>query len=467
MSPVSWGWSGRRCGCWPRTLPNPWRPRAGRSPRSSRTPASISIWRRWLRAPSPTAFLETLYRPGETGRIPIVAVTGTNGKTTVTRLVAHGLAVSGRFVGMTCTDGIYLADRRIDTDDCSGPKSARLVLLNPQVEAAVLETARGGILREGLGFDACDVAVVTNIGEGDHLGLELDRHRRGTGRGQTDGGARRRSLGDRGAQRRRSAGGRHGGALQGPGAVSSPATAPIRCSSQHRGQGGRVAFVRGTGAGPGRGRGRAVRAVARSHPPDPRRPHRLPGRERAWPAPPPCGRSTSRPEALCAALETFGADLDKSPGRFNVLAINGATVVFDYGHNPSALLAMIEALERLPPPAAHRRLFRGRRSARRRPDPPGRDSWATPSTGSSSTRTTTPADACRGRSCRCSAGDWPLGDRVAGGPDHPRLAARGRGGAVARPAGGPAAGAGGRDRRDRRLCPRPPGRGRRRVGNCR
>ncbi len=72
---------------------------------------------------------------------------------------------------MTCTDGIYLADRRIDTDDCAGPKSARLVLLNPQVEAAVLETARGGILREGLGFDACDVAVVTNIGEGDHLGL--------------------------------------------------------------------------------------------------------------------------------------------------------------------------------------------------------------------------------------------------------------------------------------------------------
>ena len=72
---------------------------------------------------------------------------------------------------MTCTDGIYIDHRRIDTGDCSGPKSARAMLINPLVEAAVLETARGGILREGLAFDRCDVAVVTNIGEGDHLGL--------------------------------------------------------------------------------------------------------------------------------------------------------------------------------------------------------------------------------------------------------------------------------------------------------
>ena len=72
---------------------------------------------------------------------------------------------------MTCTDGIYIDDRRIDTGDCSGPISAQAVLLNPAVDAAVLETARGGILRAGLGFDLCDVAVVTNIGEGDHLGF--------------------------------------------------------------------------------------------------------------------------------------------------------------------------------------------------------------------------------------------------------------------------------------------------------
>ena len=77
---------------------------------------------------------------------------------------------------MTCTDGIYIDDRRIDDGDCSGPQSARTVLMNPGVDAAVFETARGGILREGLGFDRCDVAVVTNIGDGDHLGLVRHRH---------------------------------------------------------------------------------------------------------------------------------------------------------------------------------------------------------------------------------------------------------------------------------------------------
>ena len=72
---------------------------------------------------------------------------------------------------MTCTDGIFIDGRRIDRGDCSGPQSAAAVLMNPAVDAAVLETARGGIIREGLAFDRCDVAVVTNIGDGDHLGL--------------------------------------------------------------------------------------------------------------------------------------------------------------------------------------------------------------------------------------------------------------------------------------------------------
>ncbi|MFX7862238.1 Mur ligase family protein, partial [Acinetobacter baumannii] len=87
----------------------------------------------------------------EDGRIPTVAVTGTNGKTTVTRLIAHLFASCGLKVGMTNTDGVYVDGRQIDSGDCSGPKSARNVLMHPDVEAAVLETARGGILREGLG----------------------------------------------------------------------------------------------------------------------------------------------------------------------------------------------------------------------------------------------------------------------------------------------------------------------------
>ena len=117
------------------------------------------------------AIVDMMFPAGQTGRIPIVSVTGVNGKTTTTRLVAHLLRQQGKRVGMTCTDGVYLDDRRIDTGDCSGPKSARTVLANPIVDAAVLETARGGILREGLGYDRADVAIVTNIGEGDHLGL--------------------------------------------------------------------------------------------------------------------------------------------------------------------------------------------------------------------------------------------------------------------------------------------------------
>ena len=107
----------------------------------------------------------------ECGRIPVVSVTGVNGKTTTTRLIAHLVRQTGRKVGMTCTEGIFLDDRRLESGDCSGPQSAQKLLMNPSVDAAVLETARGGILRAGLAFDRCDVAVVTNVGEGDHLGL--------------------------------------------------------------------------------------------------------------------------------------------------------------------------------------------------------------------------------------------------------------------------------------------------------
>ena len=117
------------------------------------------------------AIIDSMFRPGDDARIPVIAVTGTNGKTTTVRCIAHILKGIGHTVGLTCTDGIFVDGRRVDTGDCSGPKSARLVLSHPLVNAAVLETARGGILREGLGFDFCDVAVVTNIADGDHLGM--------------------------------------------------------------------------------------------------------------------------------------------------------------------------------------------------------------------------------------------------------------------------------------------------------
>ncbi|HEY8599602.1 MAG TPA: cyanophycin synthetase, partial [Thermomicrobiales bacterium] len=115
--------------------------------------------------------LDLIFPSGASGRIPIVAVTGTNGKTTTSRMVAHILAASGRKVGLTTTEGIEIDGIRIASGDMSGPGSARMVLQNPSIDAAVLETARGGLLRSGLGYDRADVAIVTNVAE-DHMGLK-------------------------------------------------------------------------------------------------------------------------------------------------------------------------------------------------------------------------------------------------------------------------------------------------------
>src|SRR5213080_3395008 len=115
--------------------------------------------------------IDMLFPPGTPSRIPIISVTGSNGKTTTVRMIAHILKGMGHKVGMTSTDGIYIDERLVKRADASGPKSAQMVLQNPRVDLAVFEVARGGILREGLGYDRNDVAVVTNV-TGDHLGLK-------------------------------------------------------------------------------------------------------------------------------------------------------------------------------------------------------------------------------------------------------------------------------------------------------
>jgi len=111
-----------------------------------------------------------MYPHGSTARIPIVAVTGTNGKTTTTRLIAHMVKMMGKKVGYTTSDGIYIQNHMLDKGDCTGPVSAEFVLKDPTIDFAVLETARGGLLRAGLGFHHCDIAIVTNVAP-DHLGL--------------------------------------------------------------------------------------------------------------------------------------------------------------------------------------------------------------------------------------------------------------------------------------------------------
>ncbi len=114
--------------------------------------------------------VDMLFPPGTPSRIPIVAVTGTNGKTTSARMISHIFKGMGRKVGMTSTDGVVIDERLMIRADASGPKSARMVLQNPRVDFAVFEVARGGILREGLGYERNDVAVVLNV-QPDHLGL--------------------------------------------------------------------------------------------------------------------------------------------------------------------------------------------------------------------------------------------------------------------------------------------------------
>ena len=115
--------------------------------------------------------IDKLFPNRQNGRIPIVAISGTNGKTTTTRLIAHMVKMSGYRVGYTTSDGVYIQNRLLMTGDCTGPASAEFVLKDPTVNFAVLECARGGLLRAGLGFKKCDIGIVTNVAE-DHLGLK-------------------------------------------------------------------------------------------------------------------------------------------------------------------------------------------------------------------------------------------------------------------------------------------------------
>lgn len=114
--------------------------------------------------------IDMLYPPGTSARIPIIAISGTNGKTTTTRLMAHMVKTMGYKVGYTTTDGVYIQNQLMMRGDCTGPISAEFVLKDPTVDFAVLECARGGILRAGLGFHRCDIGICTNVAE-DHLGL--------------------------------------------------------------------------------------------------------------------------------------------------------------------------------------------------------------------------------------------------------------------------------------------------------
>jgi cyanophycin synthetase len=292
------------------------------------------------------AIIATLFPDGEDGRIPIAAVTGVNGKTTTTRFINHILKGQGLRVGMTCTDGIYLDGRRIDCGDCSGPQSARSVLMNPNIDAAVFETARGGIIREGLGFDRCDVAVVTNIGSGDHLGLgDINT---------TEALAKvKRCIVDVVPPNGRAVLNANDPLV----VAMEPHCAGAICYFaldgnhpvivRHRAAGGQALFVRNQTIVLAEGENEepllALERVplTRDGMVDFHVENTLAAIGAAL------GLKVPK-EVICARAETFAADMEKVPARFNVLEIKGATVVVDYGHNVDALAALIKVLEKYP-----------------------------------------------------------------------------------------------------------------------
>jgi len=296
------------------------------------------------------AVVAEMFPDGEDGRIPVVAVTGTNGKTTTVRLIAHILSCSGLHTGMTCTDGIYVGGRRIDTGDCAGPKSARNVLMHPDVDAAVFETARGGLLREGLAFDRSKVAVVTNIGEGDHLGLnyiatveDLAVLKRVIVQNIAPEGTAVLNAADPMVAVM---------AENCPGSVTFFAADrhhPVMAT--HNARGKRVVYVEGNSIVVAE-HGVAVQRIALEEVPLTRNgtigfqvENAMASTAAAWAL----GLDW---KAIRAGLHSFDSDAGTVPGRFNVFSYRGAQLIADYGHNPDAILALVRAVEAMP--AQHR-----------------------------------------------------------------------------------------------------------------
>jgi cyanophycin synthetase len=292
------------------------------------------------------AIVERMFPIGSPGRIPLVCVTGVNGKTTTTRLIATILRQSGLKVGTATSDGIVVDDRVIEMGDCAGPKSARAVLLNPTVEAAVLEAGRGGILREGLGFDKCDVAVVTNLSDPDHLGeydIKTVEKMYSVKRTPVDvvmpSGFAVLNAADPWVAKMAS--------LSAGGVIFFSRDERDPVLAQHRSEGKKVVFVRDGSIVVGDGGLESI--VVRLA--DVTCTHGgrigfqvdnvLASTAAAWGLKIPFS-------AISAGLQQFQGSLTDDPGRFNVFHLGGRTMVVSDARNTAALKATIEALSAFP-----------------------------------------------------------------------------------------------------------------------
>lgn len=296
------------------------------------------------------AIVSSIFSPGDNGRIPLVTVAGTNGKTTTVRLTAHILGCQGLRVGMTNSDGVYIQGKRIDTGDCSGPKSARNVLMHPDVDAAVFETARGGVLREGLAFDRCNVAVVTNIGVGDHLGLsfittveDLAVVKRVVVQNVAPDGMAVLNAADPMTAAM---------AAACPGGVTFFAydrEHPVMVT--HRAQGHRIVYVENNQIVAAQNQEEQRFDLASI----PITRNGIIGFqvENAMAAIAAVWALNVDWKTIQAGVSTFVNDAATAPGRFNFFDYRGANVIADYGHNPDAILALVAAVENIP---AKRRL---------------------------------------------------------------------------------------------------------------
>ena len=296
--------------------------------------------------------IDMLYPPGSEATIPVIAVTGTNGKTTTVRLIAHLFRHTGKSVGFTTTDGVYLQNRLVMEGDMTGPFSANIILSNPTVDVAVLETARGGILRAGLGFDECDVGVVLNV-SADHLGLRgihtveqlaavksvIPAVVRREGHAVLNGDDPLVA-----AMRERS-----------PADIvffSSAADGENELVDDHIARGGIAARIEGGTFVVRRGRLRIPIAEVREVP------LMLGGaarfqRENILASIATAYVQGMRYDDIRAGLLSFFPSPSLTPGRLNVIRVGAGRVLVDYAHNPAAIAGLLELVQALP---ARRRL---------------------------------------------------------------------------------------------------------------